>query len=180
MLRHIRTRLTCQLRRPPPPPPPPVIPRRFLCSAAILCTSANDLNSALASPDSYVSPAPNAAEKESLLEHLKERGLVESVTGYPIHTNFTSRLLQEHVANRAFASLPGSLDHFLRHNKTTVYAGVDPTAPSLHVGHLLPLMNLLHFYLNGHTSIALVRPPLPNTPPSLHTDIQLYITHQHR
>lgn len=55
-------------------------------------------------------------------------------------------------------SLPGSLDLFLRTHKTTVYAGVDPTAPSLHVGHLLPLMSLLHFYLNGHNSIALVRP----------------------
>ncbi|KAF8416796.1 hypothetical protein BGX38DRAFT_1179254, partial [Terfezia claveryi] len=83
--------------------------------------------------DSAISPAENGGGAKSLLGHLKERGLVESVTG-----------------------LPGSLDHFLRSNKTTVYAGVDPTAPSLHVGHLLPLMNLLHFYLDGHTSIALV------------------------
>ncbi|PWW80007.1 putative tyrosyl-tRNA synthetase mitochondrial precursor [Tuber magnatum] len=36
------------------------------------------------------------------------------------------------------------------------YAGVDATAPSLHVGHLLPLVNLLHFYLHGHHVIALV------------------------
>ncbi|KAI5803811.1 putative tyrosyl-tRNA synthetase mitochondrial precursor, partial [Geopyxis carbonaria] len=40
--------------------------------------------------------------------------------------------------------------------KVVVYAGVDPTASSLHVGHLLPLMNLLHFYLNGHHSIGVI------------------------
>lgn len=43
----------------------------------------------------------------------------------------------------------------------TAYAGVDPTASSLHIGHLLPLMNLLHFYLNGHHVIALVLLPSP-------------------
>jgi len=42
------------------------------------------------------------------------------------------------------------------------YAGVDATAPSLHVGHLLPLINLLHFYLHGHHVIALVYPPSPH------------------
>lgn len=31
----------------------------------------------------------------------------------------------------------------------TLYLGVDPTAKSLHVGHLLPLMVLLHFHLRG-------------------------------
>ena len=36
------------------------------------------------------------------------------------------------------------------------YTGVDATASSLHLGHLLPLMNLFHFYLNGHHVIALV------------------------
>ncbi|KAH8119532.1 hypothetical protein DFH11DRAFT_1686368 [Phellopilus nigrolimitatus] len=38
----------------------------------------------------------------------------------------------------------------------TVYLGIDPTAKSLHVGHLLPLMSLLHFYLRGHNVIPLI------------------------
>lgn len=38
----------------------------------------------------------------------------------------------------------------------TVYLGVDPTARSLHVGHLLPLMVLLHFHVRGHTVIPLI------------------------
>ena len=31
-----------------------------------------------------------------------------------------------------------------------VYAGFDPTAPSLHVGNLLVLTSLLHFHRAGH------------------------------
>ncbi len=38
----------------------------------------------------------------------------------------------------------------------TVYAGFDPTATSLHVGSLLPLMMLRRFQLKGHRPIALV------------------------
>src|SRR6478752_5570190 len=38
----------------------------------------------------------------------------------------------------------------------TVYAGFDPTASSLHVGHLLPLMGLARLQRAGHTPIAIV------------------------
>jgi tyrosyl-tRNA synthetase len=38
----------------------------------------------------------------------------------------------------------------------TAYAGFDPTADSLHVGHLLPVMGLVHFQRAGHRPIALV------------------------
>ncbi|KAG9007589.1 tyrosyl-tRNA synthetase [Tulasnella sp. JGI-2019a] len=38
----------------------------------------------------------------------------------------------------------------------TVYCGIDPTAPSLHLGNLLPLVTLLHFQLHGHHPIALI------------------------
>lgn len=37
-----------------------------------------------------------------------------------------------------------------------LYAGVDPSASSLHVGNLLPLMGLLHFKMAGHKAIAIV------------------------
>jgi len=38
----------------------------------------------------------------------------------------------------------------------TLYCGFDPTAPSLHVGHFLPLMMLRRFQRFGHTPIAVV------------------------
>ncbi len=38
----------------------------------------------------------------------------------------------------------------------TVYAGFDPTADSLHVGHLLPLLMLRRFQRAGHKPIAVV------------------------
>jgi tyrosyl-tRNA synthetase len=38
----------------------------------------------------------------------------------------------------------------------SAYVGFDPTADSLHVGHLLPVMGLVHLQRAGHTPIALV------------------------
>ncbi len=39
---------------------------------------------------------------------------------------------------------------------TTGYVGFDPTADSLHIGNLVPIMLLLHFQRAGHKPIALV------------------------
>ncbi|KAI8056691.1 hypothetical protein BDF22DRAFT_725121 [Syncephalis plumigaleata] len=36
------------------------------------------------------------------------------------------------------------------------YAGIDPTAQSIHLGNLVMLQSLLHFYIRGHTTIALM------------------------
>jgi tyrosyl-tRNA synthetase len=38
----------------------------------------------------------------------------------------------------------------------TIYNGFDPTAPSLHVGNLVPIMGLVHAQRAGHTPVALV------------------------
>src|SRR5437899_12877846 len=38
---------------------------------------------------------------------------------------------------------------------TTGYIGFDPTASSLHVGSLLPIMGLVHFQRAGHIPIAI-------------------------
>ena len=43
------------------------------------------------------------------------------------------------------------------------YVGIDPTAPSMHVGHLLPLMTLFWLYVHGYHAVSLVRHPLPST-----------------
>src|SRR5882757_3455320 len=37
----------------------------------------------------------------------------------------------------------------------TVYSGFDPTAPSLHAGHLIPLLTLRRFQRAGHRPIVL-------------------------
>ena len=45
---------------------------------------------------------------------------------------------------------------WLNEKSRTVYAGFDPTADSLHVGSLLPLLMLRRFQRAGHRPIALV------------------------
>jgi tyrosyl-tRNA synthetase len=48
------------------------------------------------------------------------------------------------------------LSELLDTQPTTVYAGFDPTASSLHVGHLLPMMGLARMQRFGHRPIAVV------------------------
>jgi tyrosyl-tRNA synthetase len=68
----------------------------------------------------------------NVLDSLRERGFIQQVSD--------EAALQERVAK-------GPL---------TVYAGFDPTASSLHVGHLLPLIGLAHFARAGHRPIAVL------------------------
>jgi tyrosyl-tRNA synthetase len=49
-----------------------------------------------------------------------------------------------------------NLSAWLGEKPRTLYAGFDPTADSLHIGHLLPLLMLRRFQLAGHTPIAVV------------------------
>src|SRR5437016_1193213 len=51
---------------------------------------------------------------------------------------------------------PGELDAHLAQASRTVYVGFDPTADSLHVGSLVPLLGLRRFQLAGHRPIVLV------------------------
>lgn len=48
------------------------------------------------------------------------------------------------------------LQKLLKEEKVTLYSGFDPTADSLHIGHLLPILTLRRFQLAGHRPIALV------------------------
>ncbi|XP_034883821.1 tyrosine--tRNA ligase, mitochondrial isoform X3 [Mirounga angustirostris] len=52
--------------------------------------------------------------------------------------------------------LPELFDRGTGNFPQTVYCGFDPTADSLHVGHLLALLGLFHFQRAGHNVIALV------------------------
>ena len=49
-----------------------------------------------------------------------------------------------------------ALDALLNEQKIALYCGFDPTADSLHIGHLLPVLALRRFQQAGHTPIALV------------------------
>ncbi len=67
-----------------------------------------------------------------MLEDLKERGFFQQST-HP-----------EELAKR------------LKEDPICCYVGFDPTADSLHVGHLIPLMGLAHMQRAGHRIIALM------------------------
>ena len=68
----------------------------------------------------------------NVLDILKERGFIEQTT----HDDELNELLQTH--------------------SVTCYIGFDPTASSLHVGSLVPIMSLAHMQRHGHRPIALV------------------------
>jgi len=69
---------------------------------------------------------------KSAYEILKERGFIEQVT-------------DEALIKKLFVS-----------GKVTCYIGFDPTATSLHIGSLVPIMALAHMQANGNKPIALV------------------------
>ncbi len=68
--------------------------------------------------------------KKHLLDMLLERGFIDQMT---------SEDLRSHLST-----------------PRKVYVGFDPTADSLHLGHLIPVMGLAWFQRYGHTPIALV------------------------
>ena len=67
-----------------------------------------------------------------LLADLQLRGLVAQTTG------------------------DGEFERHIASGSRTLYCGFDPTADSLHIGHLVPLLMLRRFQLAGHSPIALV------------------------
>ncbi|HMA01208.1 MAG TPA: tyrosine--tRNA ligase, partial [Gemmatimonadaceae bacterium] len=48
------------------------------------------------------------------------------------------------------------LDAALSAGMVTGYCGFDPTAPSLHVGNLVPVMGLTHMQRAGHRPVVLI------------------------
>ena len=48
------------------------------------------------------------------------------------------------------------LNEYVERGNITCYIGFDPTASSLHIGSLIPIMSLAHMQRNGHRPIALV------------------------
>lgn len=70
--------------------------------------------------------------KEKLMEDLKWRGLLYQQTD------------------------EAGLDDLLNKEKISLYCGVDPTADSMHIGHIVPLLTLRRFQMHGHRPILLV------------------------
>jgi tyrosyl-tRNA synthetase len=68
----------------------------------------------------------------NLIDILKERGFIDQTT----HEK--------------------ALDQYLEAGQVTCYIGFDPTASSLHVGSLVPIMSLAHMQKHGHRPIALI------------------------
>ncbi|KAK0226117.1 hypothetical protein IW262DRAFT_741144 [Armillaria fumosa] len=67
--------------------------------------------------------------------------------------------LYSELTERGFisqATRPQQLSHALETASQTVYSGIDPTGSALHIGHLFPMMCLLHFELRNHHTIPLI------------------------
>ena len=72
-------------------------------------------------------------------------------------TDYKSPLLKE-LQWRGFldAKTTDDLDAYLNEARRTIYVGFDPTADSLHLGSLIPVMGLAHVQRNGHRPLVLV------------------------
>ncbi|KAI0188194.1 hypothetical protein EV127DRAFT_392342 [Xylaria flabelliformis] len=48
------------------------------------------------------------------------------------------------------------IGELMRRKRIGVYVGIDPTAASLHLGHLLPLMPLFWMYMHGYRAVSVI------------------------
>ncbi|TVZ15746.1 tyrosine--tRNA ligase [Maribacter sp. MAR_2009_72] len=67
-------------------------------------------------------------------------------------TNFVKELQWRGMLHDA---MPGTEEHLME-GMQAAYVGIDPTADSLHIGHLVGVMMLRHFQLAGHKPYALI------------------------
>lgn len=65
-------------------------------------------------------------------------------------------VLDEYRARDLMQDATEGVSEHLLDAPRTIYIGFDPTAPSLHLGSLVPIMGLVHAQRAGHTPIALV------------------------
>jgi tyrosyl-tRNA synthetase len=65
-------------------------------------------------------------------------------------------ILQERGFIKDLAGDRNALEKLLNTQKTAAYSGIDPTAPSLHLGHLLPIMVLFWMYIHGHKAVSII------------------------
>ncbi|KAK7692789.1 hypothetical protein QCA50_004422 [Cerrena zonata] len=85
-----------------------------------------------------------------LVRRVSQRSHTTSLSGHNILDDLKARGLISQVTSSEL-----KLKEVLKQSQT-IYAGVDPTAEYLHVGHLLPLLSLFHFHIRGHNVIPLI------------------------
>lgn len=74
-----------------------------------------------------------------------------------METRYKDRFLEE-LRWRGFleATTSDDIDAYLCESRRTMYVGFDPTADSLHLGNLIPVMALAHAQRQGHRPLVLV------------------------
>ena len=79
--------------------------------------------------------------------------IINKLINKQIHTmNFVEELTWRGMIHTI---MPGT-EELLNKEQVTAYLGIDPTADSLHIGHLCGVMMLKHFQRCGHKPLALV------------------------
>lgn len=69
-----------------------------------------------------------------------------------MHKNFVEELRWRGMIH----DLTPGTEEQLSQEMTTAYVGIDPTADSLHIGHLVSIMMLKHLQIAGHRPLALI------------------------
>ncbi|RYP24314.1 hypothetical protein DL765_000578 [Monosporascus sp. GIB2] len=82
---------------------------------------------------------------------LKERGYVKDIAGYVASS--PGLFLSE---TELVDSTDQQIAELMRTKRIGAYVGIDPTAPSLHVGHLVPLMALYWMYVHGYRAHTVI------------------------
>jgi len=70
--------------------------------------------------------------------------------------NSTMNFIEEIRWRGMIQDMTPGVEEQLQKELTAAYVGIDPTADSLHIGHLVSIMMLKHFQLCGHKPIALI------------------------
>ncbi|XP_064417120.1 tyrosine--tRNA ligase, mitochondrial [Latimeria chalumnae] len=87
----------------------------------------------------------------------RARAAAPPLRSFAAGRNPLALLSERGLIKEAFPEETERLVEMLRAGRPqSVYCGFDPTADSLHVGHLPPLLALLHFQRCGHRAIALI------------------------
>ncbi|KAM5531682.1 hypothetical protein V8D89_014671 [Ganoderma adspersum] len=97
---------------------------------------------------------PRAAQTLTSVANASWRPLRRQCRSFHLQTGVLDDLRARGLV--ADITRPDQLAAELHKQPQTVYLGVDPTARSLHVGHLVPFLSLLHFQLRGHQIIPLI------------------------
>ncbi|KAG5940756.1 hypothetical protein E4U53_007545 [Claviceps sorghi] len=113
------------------------------CAAQLICCesrqirgiSTSHLNKVAAGEERWKKRAERIqnGEERHVWDVLDERGYIKDVAG-----------------------TPGKIKELMRIKRIGAYVGVDPTADSLHIGHLLPFMPLFWLWFHGHPAVTLL------------------------